>query len=503
MRSLLVALMTEAKNLMNSFTSNNKIRILLIFFVSEVYLLIFSLTTSPLYDVWGGDSAFFILVGKAMKYGYLPYRDFYDMKGPYLFFLEYIGQVLHEDRLGAFIVQSILLFLSMVFFDKTISIGHEQRKVYDIVLLIPLFLTAIFSIGGGGMTEEFSLLPLAICLYYGTRFVYRKEDRHRPLYAGIYGFSFGFLALLRINNAAEICAVVLTIIIILITKGEWKNIFHNAIAFIAGFVLAVLPVVVFYAANDLLEEMLNQVFVYGIKYSGLSSEARFASIITGPYRTALFPIGVGLIAALLFTNKSNWGAGLLIWISSIATISVIALSGRNFEHYYGLLIPVIALDVWYIKNAVCEEQREKKKRIAVVCAVLFLLSYYGTCKLDKTFIINNIVAERDTSVDDATIDASAHIGEGSVYCWTPNPRWYSVADRFPSFKHCFWQTSQMEIDPNIADELRDMFINDPPDWLVLENNDSKLPEFVTQSKDDYFEETYKNDYWIVFKNSKS
>ena len=94
-----------------------------------------------------------------------------------------------------------------------------------------------------------------------------------------------------------------------------------------------------------------------------------------------------------------------------------------------------------------------------------------------------MVTERDTSIDDATVDASEHIGGGSVYCWTPNPRWYAVADRFPSFKHCLWQTAQMEADPNIAGELCDMFTNHPPDWLVLENNDNELPDFVNQSKE--------------------
>lgn len=96
-----------------------------------------------------------------------------------------------------------------------------------------------------------------------------------------------------------------------------------------------------------------------------------------------------------------------------------------------------------------------------------------------------------------------NIGNGSVYCWTPNPRWYSVAARFPSFKHCYWQEDQMQLDPTIRDEYEDMFLNNPPDWLVLEKNENKLPIFVMQSVEENYVVFYQNDYWQVLKKTSS
>ena len=54
------------------------------------FILLFSKSTSPIYpNKYGYDAAIFMYVGKAMKYGYIPYKDLYDIKGPILFLLSF------------------------------------------------------------------------------------------------------------------------------------------------------------------------------------------------------------------------------------------------------------------------------------------------------------------------------------------------------------------------------------------------------------------------------
>lgn len=480
----------------------NRIRAVIVV-IAEIYLLIFCVTISPLYDIWGGDSAFYILVGKGMKYGYLPYRDIFDGKGPYLFFLEYIGQIICEGRFGAFIIQSLLFCTSMVFMDKTIGIGRINRHLYDVILLLFPLLMAVFSVAGGGLTEDFSLLPISICMFLFVKFVNGKGKRHAPLFALIYGLSFGTLVFLRINNSAVICAGVLTICIILVFGREWENLLYNAIAFIVGVVFAALPVVVFFAINHTLVEMLNQVFLYGIKYTKLVKESGWISLINGQYKASIIPLCVVLISSLVLFEKDKYKSTLLLWTTTIVSAMAVVASGRNFEHYYALFIPVITLDVWYLWDRMTNTQAERRFA-SIALTMIFVLSFYGIVKLDCDYTKKNvIVADRDTTVDDSIKDASLHIGEGSVYCWTPNPRWYSVADRFPGFRHCYWHVDQMNTDPDIRVELNNMFLYNPTDWLVLENNDKELPEFVIKSEETYFVETYRNDYWKVFKNNFS
>ena len=66
----------------------------------------FASNSSPLTPNFvGSDSAFFRLVGQGMTKGMLPYRDFFDMKGPYLFLIEYLAQLVSYGRLGIFIIE--------------------------------------------------------------------------------------------------------------------------------------------------------------------------------------------------------------------------------------------------------------------------------------------------------------------------------------------------------------------------------------------------------------
>lgn len=66
------------------------------------FLSVFSMYTSPFTSLPGGDAAFFRLVGQGMTQGMLPYRDFFDMKGPYLFLIEYLAQLICFGRVGCF-----------------------------------------------------------------------------------------------------------------------------------------------------------------------------------------------------------------------------------------------------------------------------------------------------------------------------------------------------------------------------------------------------------------
>ena len=94
-----------------------------------VFLAVFSYSTSPFTTCDNGaDAAFFRLVGQGMTQGYLPYRDFFDMKGPFLFLIEYIGQLLSYGRLGIFVLQWLNLFGSIVIICKILKMYHYQIK---------------------------------------------------------------------------------------------------------------------------------------------------------------------------------------------------------------------------------------------------------------------------------------------------------------------------------------------------------------------------------------
>ena len=324
--------------------------------------------------------------------------------------------------------------------------------------------------------------------------------------------------MIRISNAALICAIVLTIAITLIINKQWKCLLYNAVAFLIGMCIAFLPMVIYFGVNGLLGEMFYQVFGYGFLYTNIGKNSGWFYLFNGNYRKVLYPFYIVLLTSLLLFRKTNWRTILLIWTSTAATMAAIALSGRNFEHYYALLIPIAALDVWFLywmisrnnnidRNGIngvirTEGSRTIQRRntsIVYICALVFAVSYYGTYKLDQEYIAKNVNVDHSHASDEAIIDLASHISDNeSVYAWTAQPRWYMYADKFPCFRYCGWQADQMAIDPSIGNALEEMFMNNPPIWLVIENNANEHPYFVDESIEEYFTETYRNDYWILY-----
>lgn len=73
--------------------------------VSVLFLLLAYESTSPLYPyVHGLDSSFFMMTGRMVADGKVPYLDFFDMKGPIIFFIEGLGQWLIDGKMGIFLV---------------------------------------------------------------------------------------------------------------------------------------------------------------------------------------------------------------------------------------------------------------------------------------------------------------------------------------------------------------------------------------------------------------
>ena len=81
--------------------------------VSAVFLLFASPYTTPLNRYYGYDSAFFLLIGKGIRHGMLPYLDLYDQKGPMIFYINALGYLLTDSRLGVFLLQVVFVCLCL------------------------------------------------------------------------------------------------------------------------------------------------------------------------------------------------------------------------------------------------------------------------------------------------------------------------------------------------------------------------------------------------------
>lgn len=473
--------------------------------VSFAFLAVFSYYTSPLTTVDNGsDAAFFRLVGRGMTKGYLPYRDFFDMKGPYFFLLQYIGQVIFSGRPGIFLLQWLSLLSSLlIMFQIYREYGLTDRMLF-LILIIPILYAASFTFEGGNLTEEFSLPLLFLCLLCSLRFFRRCEQDtpvyHNPIYGGVYGSIFGILAFVRVTNAALICAIVFIITICLVVQKEFINLLHNALAFLFGFMAAVLPMLIFYHSKGLLGEMLKSIFELGSLYMAEKPFAEhIAHLLQGQYAQKnlmlAVPCAVGMIS-----NWGTWREKSLIVLGSVSTFLSIAM-GNNYMHYYTMAIPLIFMSELSTALSFKERRAELRSKICIImimamlCAQSIIAAAYLKRAADHLFFQELYQTGQSAREIEKQIPEDE---KDSVYSYNINPAWYSYTDLFPCNKYCGWQNHYIKLMPNIECELEAFFRDNPPRWLVLPRQNKPMPMFLDMALTTEYDCVYANDMFVLY-----
>ena len=227
--------------------------------MAVLFLLVFAYGTSPLFiDNYGiSDSAIFLLIGKGITAGYIPYVDLFDHKGPVMFFIEALGWWIWPNRFGNFLVQWLFMAANLVLIFKMGRLFLAKKWCWIPVVFFLLILAATFE--GGNLTEEYSLPLLFLPLYLATKYFKLEplgKAKHPPIYALVYGICFTVIIFIRLNNSVFIGAIVLVVMIQLLVNQSFRNFFDNALTFLSGSFFVCSLVAIYFLANHAFGDMI-------------------------------------------------------------------------------------------------------------------------------------------------------------------------------------------------------------------------------------------------------
>lgn len=470
---------------------------------ATLFTLVLSKSTTPLAkNSWGLDSAFFILVGQGMTKGLLPYRDFFDMKGPYLFLIEFIGQKICYGRTGAFIVQCINISFCLYIIGKTSDLFAKRLIwLHRFIAFLPVLAVAAVNYEKGNLTEEYCLpavlLSLYFCLKYFKGVEAGKGFKHPLLYSLFYGFAVGFICFVRITNAATVGAILVVIFLFLLHKKEFKNAVLNLLMVFSGFVATCAGPCIFFYSKKLLPEMLNQVFVFGATYS---SEFTFMQKFQRSFsHYGLYFLILLLPVVICIIYREKWYMMLLSLLSALLLLVAVTM-GNAFAHYLMLFIPHVVLAVVIaIKNG----GRAFKVRKNIICMICFALFF--TIHIER-------VARKVTSVQTVnsnsngssyTQDIASHIPEnerGSVYCFGDEfwSKWYTSTGTMPANRYMDWQAHYIKLMPEIEDEIASQIENDGCLWIVVPAEGESISDKVDAVIISNYDIEYSNEKYILY-----
>lgn len=344
-----------------------------------VGILLARLPLSPKYVGLGDDGALFAYFGQEILEGSILYEDVWDTKPPGVFYLNALALWLGGTTPWAVwsleLAWLIISTISLLFMLKWLSgllPSIAATVLVTFTALHPLY------ISGGNLTEVYAYLPQILVIAAAIGFFYSG----RAWWLLLAGVLTGLAFMLKPTYIA-LGFSVLAVMLLSSSNGRHRRIV--AALFIVGFALPVVIGASYSSMQAALDSLISAVFFENLQYvqAGLSVRSLYGTtrklLLEQPMATVfIFTMAAGLLFVELrkpSTLRAWAGPGdargakydrardwvfLAVFIAFPLELALVAISGRNFGHYFISLLPAAAVACSFLFAQIISAIRDKR-----------------------------------------------------------------------------------------------------------------------------------------------
>ncbi len=469
-----------------------------------LFVTLFASWSSPVFKyAYGCDSAFYSMVGRSVLEGKIPYRDYFDIKGPVFFFWQAFGQLLHKDRMGVFLLELISAAGTAYFLYKICEMYQLSKR--QIVLTYCIFYFTFAAWLWGGNTAEELWLPLNMaCIYQGLRFL--RRDTEQVWAAYLYGITLAICLLSKATVAAPAFSLIPVIVIFLIARKEYKALICSISLLSAGMISICVPVYLFFAINGAVEEFIFCVF----KLAGNRAVDYYVSFNLD-WELQILPCYVALIYFLVNIRKKGIEKYVILSMAVITT-AVLHL-GSAYDYYFIAEVPLIALlsvNILKIYNEMLANKKNRKVfnslfgifNVGILCILLILIKctapVYDRVRLNLN-LVNN---QREINSYQEAVEVFEHVPEeerDEIYSLESDMIFFEINQVLPTQKYCNNLFYFCSMHPQIEEEVLHFLDEEQPAWIVTKRIDFLAKGKILEKVFEDYELEFKNDMQELWK----
>lgn len=461
---------------------------LILLVVSFLFIAIFSTVTSPFTVDYSADSSIFMAMGKMFLDGKIPYIDFFDHKGPSLILLEAVGQLFGAYRSGIFVLEVVNLFIVLLLIYKIGRILLNPQMAVSICFVILFFLSRFFN--KGNTTEELSLIPLLITLYYTCKVFFEKIKEITPQTAFIIGLCFSFLFWLRINNAGAIVACCIFLFLWTIINKEYKSLRNLLLFFTLGQLPFTLLYLLYFAYHDGVYEMIYATFLFNFLY--VESLFNFSSAYTWVNYLLAITLIVGSI--LYYLQKKDYTVfvfSVILFLLTIVTTNV----GPAYNHYFILAAPALIFALILIFNFI--NYKYIQYIILAFSLVLIINTLYKGCLQIKVVSPKEESAyEYSFKTFDALLQRIPNNEKDKIYLYEVVSSVYPLMNLHTNYKYFIFQEWHGEIDPDIYVQICRTMEDEKPLWIITQLKGESVDSYLSKYQNKGFVDILTTNYHL-------
>ena len=448
---------------------NYKTLVIYIILIILAFLISLESSVSPINktEYIATDVSVWISIAKEMAQGELMYRDFFDHKGPILYFIYYVGYTLGET-LGIWFIDFLCNIVNAFMIYKISNLILKNREKSLIITIICM----CFMLGlceENPCTESISLPFILIALYQFTKFTLdiKRFNKKESLCTGI---CFGIVLLLRPNIATLWIVYYIYIFIKLLKEKQIKHLCQIIGFSILGVIIVFLPTIVYFIKNGIVTDFINTYLLFNLKYANSKDENLFDVIcyyLNSTKYILLLILACYIVILINIRKKLTKVENELIIVSFIYFIFSCYLTimpQRKYLHYVISMLPTFIIPITICLKYIKINKATKITLVEISLIVYLLISIYNMQNCRHS----NYVYEK--------ISKEVHIltkKDDNVLVLGNNATIYLIADREYKGKYLY-QTPIANKDEDIAKEVLEEIKKDLPDVIV--NTISKLNE---------------------------
>ena len=346
------------------------------------------------------DNAVFYLMGKAMLKGQVLYKDVFDHKTPYVYFINAIASLLGKNHLGLYLITVLVLFISLYFTYKIVDLIIND-KTFAIIsaAIICLFLNNANMTLGFLRTEGYVISLVLPSAYLFIKFLLSDKKSFKLREMFIIGVLAGLTLMINLKAAVLYVPFAFSVAIVLAKSKNYKNIFGCFVFGLLGVVLSVLPFVIYLTLtnsfDDAFDAIVNVNGIYSNYHSSIIAlnESKIDTILDvvriHPIITLI--ITLSIVSILIYKTKASIKYAVLL--SYLFCLAYTIFLNRPYTYYYTIIIPfiipicIVAYELSYkrlktntIKNLVS----------VLLVLVLFLINFkIGYFEVEKRYSFNS------------------------------------------------------------------------------------------------------------------
>lgn len=333
-------------------------------------------------DVIDCDGACFVAIGREILKGKVLYKDIFDHKTPYIYLIHGIASLIDYNHIGLFILEVIVLFITLYYSYKILVLAFEnakfkadvelsdiQKYVFSLVgtFIIGIVLSNYDITEGYYRTEPFVVSLVIPAVYILAKYYYNKVSIIEiPKQMFIIGLLAGLTFMINIKGIILFVPLVVPLAYDFIKQKQWSGLFKTFCLGLLGVGVSILPYTVYVIITGSVKDMIFALWDTNIAYANdymvydASSQSVLKTISTKdgiitlviafimkyPYIMSLIIISILLLFALNYNRHFKIALCLQITILFLMIFSV----GRPHAYYlYSFLPYLIVIFILLVK----------------------------------------------------------------------------------------------------------------------------------------------------------